>query len=303
MINQFVEQFKRINDTNGFYDFTPYLQDTGFSIKKDLSKSDSKNTSILSFYIRENSNQENDKKPILINAYYGERINSSVAIRNDSKIGAFDPVDLDSTEDYYYDVTNNKLLKGRRSISPIDLINEIYNDHIKPTKPIKGLWLRTKIFFSRTLLKNIFNYIAAFFHYLLYIITGDKYSYEPIMQEEILNNTILSHHWKEMIGRKKKPEMKDNFIQSAKFNFFENQVSYWIVIFYSILHLFLYIIFERKNWRPLIITTIFKNSFLTVIYVVVSLWILEVLVPKILKMLIKNFSKITAAISVKKIRI
>lgn len=290
-MQKFIEKFKNIDGKNGFYDFMPYIDGLGFSIKKDLGDRDTDNVSLLKFYIKKDESDElKTKKPIFVNVAYGKKVENGVLVRGVTKISS--PADISSTNEYYYDVSNDKILKDKKEISACNFIDEIYAKHIKPTKPIIGFWVRSKMFFWKVIVNKIFDHIADFFHYVLYVITGDKYSYDPVIREEVLNNTILASTWKDSVGQKKiKDRGKDSLKESARFNFFGYEASRWVIVAYSILHLFLYIILINKNWKPVIITTIFKNSFLTIIYVISSLWILETLIPKTLKVFIKSSSK------------
>ncbi|MEK7172361.1 MAG: hypothetical protein AAB723_04055 [Patescibacteria group bacterium] len=288
-MQKFIEKFKNIDDKNGFYDFTPYTDGLGFSIKRDLNNRDTDNTSLLKFYIKKDEGDEfKIKKPIFVSVNYGKKVENNVLVRGVTKISS--PADLSFINEYYYNASNDKIFKDEKEISACNFIDEIYAKHIKPTKPIIGFWVRSKMFFWKVTVNKIFGYIADFFHYVLYVITGDKYSYDPVIREEVLNNTILASAWKDSVGQKK-DRGRDNLKESARFNFFGYEASRWVIVAYSILHLFLYIILINKNWKPVVITTIFKNNFLTIIYVISSLWILETLIPKILKIFIKSSSK------------
>lgn len=291
-MQRFIEKFKNIGGKNGFYGFTPYTDGRGFSIKRDLNNKDSDNTSLLKFYIQDDDQEIKAKKSIRISATYGKKAGDGVSLRDFTKTIS-GPVDLLSKDEYYYDTSSDTLFSDKKEISPADLVVDIYSDHIKPTKPILGIWIRTKIFFWRVVLNKISGYTAKFFHYVLYAITGDKYSYGASLKEEVLNNKIISHASGDFIGRKKNRKMKDNLEESPKFDLLGYKTSRWVIIAYSILHLVLYVVLININFKPLILTTIFRNSFLTLIYVILSLWILETLVPKILKSFIRNSSKIS----------
>ena len=296
--NNFIKKF---NNGNEFYNYTSYNDGVGFSIKKDLN-GESDNTSLLRFYIPDYLKKSVIKKPIIIDVAYGKKIKEGgIVLRRKNKIS--DPIDLISKDEYYYNVEKNKLYKNKKEILPNELINKIYNDHIKPTKFIRGIWLRTKLFFWRIIIKKFFDYLYIFLHYFLYITSGDKYSYVWVIKEEILNNKIINSEIKNMIGQKEKEEIKENLEKGKKFNFFGYMASHWTIIFYSIFHLLFYIIFEYKNWYPTIIIMILKNNFLTLIYVISSLWIMEIVIPKILKMLIRTTSRLSWNSRMKSIKI
>jgi hypothetical protein len=296
----FKEKFKNINGVNGFHDFFPYENEIGFSIQKDLNKKDINNTSLLSFYIHNNSPESDSKKSILISATYGKKVQNGVSIRNEIK--SFTPIDLSSEGDYYYNAIDNKLLKKEKEISPTDIVNEIYEDHIKSTRVFKGFWIRTKIFFWRKLVSGFFKLISSMLHWLLYIISGDKYSYEPIWKTEVLNGVKMNSKLNGMLGIEKK-KFKEDLIESIKFDFLGYKASFWLITFYSIFHLLVYIFCYYQNYKPSIILQIFENNFLTLIYVIISFWFLEKIIPTTLKFLIKFNSEKSSYFSYKKIKI
>lgn len=300
---QFIDKFREINDVNGFYDFTPYTDgNVGFSVKKDLNASDN-NTSLLTFYLPPVPPAEDGKRLMMIDATYGEKRDNGISLRDHNKIKLTSPADLTSRNDYYYDVAGNRLIKKTEEISPIALINEIYDEHIKSTKPFKGLWLRAKILFWRIISKDIFDVFYNISRFLLWLVTGDRYSYEPILQAEILNNEIVNHSMQELVGHRRDRGVKEVIKARPKFEFLGYSASYWVIIFYSIFHLLLYALFEYEDWRPAIITVLLKNNFLTLIYVIVSLWFMEVIIPMILKFLIKKTAALSFAVASRNIKV
>lgn len=304
--NNFIERFKKIEGTNGFHSFYQYTDDgIGFSIQKFLNSKDDGNVSLLSFLLEDKD--KDNKKPISIGITYGKKSNGGVAVRDNKKINLFSPLDLTSKKDYYYDVSEDKLLKNNREISFNDLINEIYETHIKSTKLFKGFFIRVKIFFWRICISKILKFLSTFSHCFLFILTGDKYDYEPIMGEEVLNDVITGHKFfKDLIGKKKSSlgaitktvhnNLKFELVEekSRKFNFFGYETSYWAVRVYSIIILSTYVFFDYKNWKPSIIVKIFNNAFLILCFIILSLWLIEGIIPNVLKKIIKNCS-ITSA--------
>lgn len=298
---KFVSEFKDILDNKrGFYDFFVYNEGTGFSVKKNLKKSDNSNVSMLSFYIPNDLQEKDNKRSIFINAIYGEKSQYGVSVRS-GKIELFNPTDLMSQGEYYYDAINNKILKGNKEITPIDFINEIYNDHIKLTKFLDGFWLRVKIIFFRVVVSYFFKFFSLIFRGLLYILTGDKYSYEPVLKKEVVNGVITDHAHKDLIGREDgvvtgamhKVDSMEKNDKNKKFNFFGYETSYWIIRVYAILILTFFILFEWKDWKPLIFIKIFSNNFLLICFIVLSLWFIEGVFPGIFK----RFSRYCSEIS------
>lgn len=301
---KFIEKFKEIEGVNGFYDLVPYTDgNIGFSIKKDFGQVDTRNVSLISLYVSNKPEDPEGKRPIIIDVAYGEKRDEGVSIRAYDKTKISSPIDLTSRDDYYYDILSNKLFNKTKEISPLTLADEIYGQHIKPTEFIRGFWLRVKMVFWRIILNYVFKSLSILFHYLLFVITGDKYSYEPVMQEEISNNRIVGHRFKALIGHQKNREMKDVLEERTKFDFLGYKTSYWIIISYSIINLALYAYFEYENWKPPIVVTLLRSNFLTLIYVIVSLWLMEAVLPEILKFLIKHTAILSFNSTYKRIRI
>ncbi len=139
---------------------------------------------------------------------------------------------------------------------------------------------------------------------MLYIISGDKYSYEPFFEEETLNGKIFKSRLRPPIENVKNDEkLKEDLKKSAKISFFNHEVRHWPIVFYSISHGLFYVLFMLKNYKPIILITVFKNNFLTIIYVILSLWLVETITPKCLIFLIKIFSRLSFTSQYKSINI
>jgi hypothetical protein len=57
------------------------------------------------------------------------------------------------------------------------------------------------------------------------------------------------------------------------------KVKPWIAGIYAFMHLFVYFCLYHYSYRPLWLTTIFKNSFLTLVYGIISLGLANTLLP------------------------
>jgi len=299
--NKFAENFK---NCKGFYDLTLFIDDEfGFSIKRKLKSEDKENVSLLKLYIAKKDIEDGKEKKVLrISVSYGKDYKSSIG-RNPDNIKSSDPIDLISEDEYYYSINDNKFfvnkfIIGTREIFACDILTGIYSDHVKSTKLLKGFWLRSKLYFWRVIVKYSFQFLSKLFYYCLYIISGDRYIYDPISGEGKINGRITSSRWEDI-----SPEPKENLESGDKINVFGYQAKTHSVIVYSSLHLVIYIIFETLKYKPEIITTIFKNNFLTLMYVICSLWIIEAAIPKILIYFIKSSSKLSIESLYRKIRI
>lgn len=255
------------------------------------------NASLFTIYIKEDElSKNNTLKKLHISATYGKVAETGgVYIRDNQKISS--PIDLIS-EDYLYDFNQNKIIYRNKELSANELIDNIYNLHVLPTKKFKGICIRFRLYIWRILFVQFFHYFSKIFHYLLYIITGDKYSYDTVFDRTIVNGMTIASSIDSMID-KTSPQVKDG----KKINFLGYDVDLWPIVFYSIFTLAAYLIFELKDARPVLLVKILNNNFLLALYVVVSLWLIDVIVPIILKWLIKFNSKKAFSIKYKRLKI
>ena len=293
--NPLKEKFDNIGDS--FYDMTPYINNfPGISIKKKIG--DNENASMISIRITNKKYKDDDNKKIIdIRVTYGKDSENGITIRGKYKVT--EPVDLESTNDYYFDLITEKFYLNRKDkeIKPLELLNEIYNQHIKPTKSSKGLYLRLKLLFWKIIIKQSLYYISKSFSFLYLIITGDKYEYTPIFGIEKINDRIVNSSMPDFIEKNIETDEK------TKVKFIGFTVSKYLITSYSIIHLIIFFLLYITNVKPLFITTIFKNTFLMTIYIVFSLSVYETILPKLLRKIIIFFSKMSNNALYKKIKI
>jgi len=284
-----------------FFDLMPFTNvNIGFSVKKRLSKLDN-NITLLSFYIPKKIFEEKDttKKLLSIHATYGKESEGGVIIRNNPKFS--DPIDASFPNEYYYNIANGELFKKNKKITADKLLEEIYNTHIKSTKFLIGLGFRTKLIFYRIFLKLIFEYIAVYFYGILYLISGNLYSYSPIFDERRRNGKIISST---IAPPEQEDKLKKEEKEIKKINFLGYEISSFCIFFYSGLHLYLYFALRYNNFNlPLFINKIFENSFLILIYVMFSLIVIDKVVPPIFELLIDVFSRWSFKVQYKPIKL
>lgn len=292
----FIKKFSNL-DEYGFYDFVEFEGDViGFSIKKKFKNKDG-NATMISVGIR--SGESIKKVPLYISATYGKEGSEGIQLRSLEEIKLTEPVDMESRNEYFYDINEQNLYRKNKEINACQLINGIYELHIKSTELFKGFFLRMKIRFWRVVLKTLFKLISEVFYNLLFIISGNRYKYESFLEREILNDRVIKSKWPEQEGLKEKEELRE----SKKFRFFDYEASSWSIIFYCSLHLGIYAYFMYIGYKPLILAILVQNNFLILVYVVVSLWSIESVMPKILMFLIKYFSKLSDHSSYRKIKL
>jgi len=287
--NNFSNHFQVITNFDEIKQFST-TEVVGFSLKKYHIPNNKITMMSCYFYLNDNS----DNRNLVIKVYYGDESEEKdgVKIRDHFKIN--EPIDL-SVDDYCYDVIKNKFFKKNKieSITLADIIASVYQKHTITTKKIQGFFVRAKLFFWRVALVTLFKFFTSILSSLLFLITGDRYSFNPFWETRELNGIIISSQLtKNPVEIKKSEELK----------FFDYTCRYWTIIFYSFLHLLIFVIFFYSS-IPLIFTHISKSTFLGLCYIMFSLWIVDRVLPWLLKKGIEQTSRITNKFLTKTIKI
>ncbi len=291
------EQNKRLRskfdfEKYGFYGVTHYIDaQIGFGCKKKLNPKDTKNVSGIGFYIPNRTYNElgSTRKAFYITATYGEELPEGIRMRTQQNF--HEPLDLEFRDEFFYDISTEKLYKGNEETTGNEVLLEVYGKHIRTTRPIRGLYLRTKLRFWRVWFPWPLKMLSNVSHYLLFFISGDKYSYEFLFQEENLNGEIISSKMEGRVGRNKESaKVREVEKESKQIDFFGNKVPQWPIVFYSILHLIFWFLLKYFNVKTDQIENFFSNNFLLVLYVIVSFWFIETVLSFLLKRLVKYFS-------------
>jgi len=286
---KFIKNFQDLNKY-GFYDLVHFRdKDVGFSIKKKF-KADEKMISLIKVALLD---KEGLNRRVYIAASYGElnERQDGLIIRTFEKTNLKDPIDIEARGDYVYNTAENTFYKDGQKKSGAEIVNEFYKTHIKSTKLVSGLGVRLRMWFWRTLVTKTLSNISKFFYYLLLAISGTRYSYDPFFEEEKTDE----------FGARDK--VKTIQTEGKKIELIGYEASRWSILFYAFLHLFLYVLFMSINFKPHLLVKLLENNFLVAIYVVFSLWLIEAVIPELLKMLIKIFSKKSFACSFRKIKV
>jgi hypothetical protein len=300
--DRFLRAFDFIN--NGYKDPTLLTDIVGFSVQKEPSTSIIKRIKILKgktyisliyLYIpTEEIQSDKPDKQLTLKVDFLLREEGKLLI-NDQYIKnkIYRPVNVISNADYKYNVNRNEFYdEDYKVINPIELLQRIYNLHIKPTKLWEGALLRDRLQFWK-IISNILNYIFVLLIEIWWFISGNKYSrgiekrYFDIISKDIRNEFPRINKEKE----------------GAKVQFFGLHTNRRIVIVFCILHLVIFTLFFYTNTRPGVIVTIFNNNFLTATYILLSLYILEWISKLELNTIIERISKYMLNLKYKQIKI
>jgi len=293
---EFINQFKF--PISGYQNPIEYIDgNLGFSVLKEYGNG---YASLLAIFISKKDLVSGHEKcfPLTITANYGKKTEAGLTYSSSSeKIRKlFDPVGLISTDEFYHYPSTNKFsyrrfIFGISDIEPKDIIDKIDCLHTKPTRPFVGLWLRLKIIFWRLLITNMLKFISKILVFMLYLFSGTQFT------GDIWSRIIFPDRLEE------ENKSSSTFDDKRTIDFFGYKASAWAITVYCFVHFIIYVLFFYYNLKPNFVKIIIENSFITIIYVVVTLTIFDVALPKFLKYMIKKIDGLFHITSYKRIRI
>lgn len=241
-------------------------------------------------------------KKLWVTVGYGKEteVGISLSSRGDSLSS---PIDLEFTDEFYFDAANSKFLQSGEEVSLNDLLATVEVAHLRPTQKMGGIYLRTKLWFWRKCLPGIITAIDWVLIKLLWLISGEKIS-DSIWRR-------LFGKWDERVAQGITSKSAE-FEESRTIDFFGYKAKRWSVVFYCTVHLLVYTaIYFCNSSCDFIQSTVLDfgkhiagNNLIAVSYVVVSFAATESLIPEFLKMLIKKITpKTMGAISSKRVKV
>jgi hypothetical protein len=191
----------------------------------------------------------------------------------------FMPLDIASTDEFFFSKISKKFYYKDKEIAPNTVLNEMFQLHIKFTKPLKGLWLRIKYLWLKVVTPNIYILIKTFFRAVHFIVTLKSYDYD-VFQEYLTDS------------KKPSKETPDN---EQRLDILGYKIKATPLITYSFFSL---ILFTINYFWPFVITPIHNylsrilaNNFLTTLYAVVTLYLWDVFLPDCMRNGVKYFEK------------
>lgn len=287
--NVFLNQFD-FDDLRGkgYFDVITFGSgEVGFSIKKRPKDVDEDMVSLIKIGLTDLNNEE-VKKPLIASAGFGEAGQDSVRLRSASETKPKDPIDIEIHDEYFFDTFQSVILKNDEEVFGNDVVERIFDAHTKPQKRLEGLPIRFKVWFVRNFLTGVYEMILKLITLILALISGERYSYNPLFEEED----------SKLITRK-----SGEFKRGKTFKIFNYEAPRWAIIFYSIFHLVSFLLFYFTNGMPVVIERILSNNFLIIVYVISTLWFIESALPTLLKISIRKLSSVQLRTSIRKIKI
>lgn len=271
-----------INENSKYFDPVTFNKEFGFSVKRhyedDVNRvlpklnKDERYLVLFHVYIDEKE-RHNDKsiKPV--------GIRTAMAVDKDrlmfpDNIGIRSPVDIVSRDAYFFDVDNQKFFKKDKEIQPIDILEEMYKSHIKPSRTLRGLLFRSKKN-SLSLSSKLIVLISQVLVILARILFNDRYTWDH------KRRALETEHPKLFQPK----DVKKN--AAEKESFFGFPASRWSLFMYCIMHLCGYLVFKDYP-KFLFIRPILTNTFLSLAYVFVSLSLYEKYMPLLFEYLIRQ---------------
>lgn len=247
----------------------------GFSLTKDYGEG---NASLYKIGVAsEDLDTRTQRARLWLSVSYGKVTEGGILLGT-REGDLWSPIDLNSLDEFFYDVNTHKFYyRNQKEIEALDIFTFLEDTHLKPTKLGKGFILRLRLWLWRKFLPffiKIFDFILIS---VLWVISGER---------------IKGDIWKRLFSvyderKDKKIEPKDNLLYESKtIDFFGYKAKRWSVVFYSVLHLGLFVFFYFEKLDHKFLTTMLANNLLALCYVVVSFSITESLIPKMLRAII-----------------
>jgi hypothetical protein len=235
---------------------------------------------------------ENQKKPLIIRASFhlfkdGKFYYDDSLIQNKQRR----PIDLVSRDEYSYDIETNTFYANGKNSSADNILNEVYELHIKPSKLFKGSFLRAKMAFKK-FKAFVVKLISNFFAILLYLTNGAK-----------VTENILARYYDDDKRKIMGEKSVTNTEKSPKTIFFGIDTHLHPLISYATIHFIIFTIFFLIDFKPQYIKLIFSNNFLTVLYVIITLSFFEIRLPKFLLLIVNKTTNWHMKILFKEIKI
>jgi hypothetical protein len=285
----FLAKFSRGLKSYGFDILVPFNEpEVGLSFKKKLRNDGY--ISLIKLAVLDDG--EPRRRKLFASTTYGKDNGSSIEIRSLENTKRDDPVDLDFNDEFYYDPKTNQIYHGLKKISPLELLNEVYGKHIKPTRTLAGLLLRVRFWFWRYFLRDLVELLSKITKTILFIISGTHYSYDAFFE---------GTEWADRYASPQGGGKENSKGGEEKLNFLGYKAKRWPILFYCSLHLSAYLLCSIFDFKPHIIVVLLQNNFLTLVYVVVSISLVESVIPDSLKKFIRVLSRLSLKLSFRKI--
>lgn len=301
--------FQRLNlDESKYYGFTP-LRDakSGFSVKRKYDKGvrfrPQKNSKgvvtefccIWIAVIESEADTSRLQKLFIKVAIYNEMgiVESQLDTSEPRRATLFDPIEFKSHDEYVYDPEFDSFSKNGKSVTGNELFDELYEKHVRPTKPIRGFKLRSCLWLHRSIYEFL-NILIGFMLVSLRFFSG-RFLEKSYADEMSKFYAAIHGDYVEMFS---KDDIK--VVKSEEIKAFNYHTTKPVLITGSILMIG---VIALANLTPISEVQIKGESALWVIIPVIVFWSIDTILPLCVLAIVNIAIYAKIKVSFKKIKI
>ncbi len=231
------------------------------------------------------------RKKLWVSISYGEETDGGIKVSSGNRYT--DPIDLDFSDEFYFDMGTHEFFRGEKKTTPQQILDEVNEAHMRPLKPLGGFYLRSRLILWRSILPMIVRVFDVGAILILYVVSGER------VKDDVISRLFGSYR-----DRPEIPLKDIEFEKPQTINFFGYPAKRWSVIFYCLIHLLLlFWLYFAYPAAYQFIRDHSANNFLALLYVPVSFAVSEALLPGLLKSLLRGTPKLYGAIAFRTIKV
>ena len=224
----------------------------------------------------------NEKVPIVVRASFTRAEGGHFYLGNQFiKNPAWAPIEMVSKDEFFYNLSKEKFYIGNKEVKAVEILKKAYELHTKTTRPVKGLWLRLKLY-SRNIRSKFYKGMANIFERLLFWLTGDLVKYNMLKKD--LEVRASSPHFRNT-------QTQVETVKGKEIDFYGVKVPQKTLLVFCIIHALAFVPLYITGVKPALLRAIFTNNFLTIIYAVIALAVMTSVPPSLLKSGLNFFSE------------
>lgn len=231
-----------------------------------------------------------NKQDIVVNAVYHDKEDHTDKVADAVYRKRYAvPINLSFVDTFEIDLDKMSVRGRNARKTPDDLLGFIYERHIRATRPLKGLFVRLKVFVIRDIIRRIPEAVAGMLRGVLFVMSGIRFK-----------KKTTDIHIDELLVTKNELTKKDD---TKMIEFMQIKVNAISAFTYSAFHLVAAFLYVSLSLHNSFVSKVFGNVFLVLAYAVVSIALWERFIPKMLEKAIRKLAKIAFDLQLKKIRL
>ncbi|MCH8078783.1 MAG: hypothetical protein IIA06_03260 [Proteobacteria bacterium] len=173
------------------------------------------------------------------------------------------PIELEYSNEYFYNHESNSFIDSKgHEISGVDVLNRVFQDHCDTVHLLKGLRLRTKLFFQ--------DKVSGF---LTLIIQTLDWSLKNLFGRTLEDSDMMAG-----LYRAYKPEAMKK-LETDSLNILGYKASKRVIMLYCVVVIIFSYWFYKNGTSETYLSWVASSKYLTLIYAIFTLWVLDVAVP------------------------